>query len=182
MSLSDQLTGLISRLARSAPAEHAGDSSLQKVLRKSALKPVNALVHMAIPFAGRAGFVVEVIGEGYLRARIPLKGNRNHMGSMYAGALFTLAEIPGGVMTIFDFGPAFVPILKSLEMTYLKPARSDVTVAFALSSSERDAILQAVKETGKAEFTLRGSLRDNKDEVVARSEAHYQVRLKSNLS
>ena len=64
---------------------------------------------MAIPFAGRAGFVVEVIGEGYLRARIPLKGNRNHMGSMYAGALFTLAEIPGGVMTILISGLPLCP-------------------------------------------------------------------------
>ena len=34
---------------------------------------------------------------------MPFKPNRNHLGTMYAGALFTLAEIPGGAVLISAF-------------------------------------------------------------------------------
>ena len=49
-----------------------------------------------IDFVKRSGLKAEVLEPGRVCLRMPLQGNQNHIGSMYAGALFTLAEIPGG--------------------------------------------------------------------------------------
>lgn len=37
-------------------------------------------------------------GPGSTTLRMPIEGNGNHVGTMHAGALFTLAEVPGGVV------------------------------------------------------------------------------------
>src|ERR1700752_1903692 len=42
-----------------------------------------------IAFVGRTGLVVEELKRGYVRCRMPYAGNGNHIGTMYAGALFT---------------------------------------------------------------------------------------------
>src|SRR5690606_41189634 len=93
---------------------------------------VNRIIGLSIPFAPRNGFSVEEVRPGYVRARIKLKGNKNHFGSLYAGAYFLVAEIPGGVLTLFDLGPSYTPILKEMTLQFLQPANSDVTVELAL--------------------------------------------------
>ncbi|MFD2228975.1 PaaI family thioesterase [Alkalimarinus sediminis] len=164
----------ISLLQRTATTEHKGLFS--KVIRKGALATVNRLVGAAIPFAARNQFEVVELKRGYLKAKIPLKGNQNHIGTMYAGALFTLAELPGGIISIFHFDPTYYPILKELKMTYQKVAKSDVTVEFSLSEHEVSRIEKEASEHGKSPFTLHGKLIDNQGNIVAESEAHYQVR------
>ncbi len=76
-------------------------------LRKtSGYAAVNRIIGLSIPCAPRNRFSVEEIRPGFVKARIRLKGNKNHFGSLYAGAYFLVAEIPGGVLTLFDLGPA----------------------------------------------------------------------------
>jgi acyl-coenzyme A thioesterase PaaI-like protein len=139
---------------------------------------VNRLIGMAIPFAVRNGFSVEEVRPGYVRARIRLKGNKNHFGSMYAGAYFLVAEIPGGVLSLFDLGAAYTPILKEMTLQFLKPADSDVTVEFRIDSKTLDAIKTEADATGRAAFSLEGQLFDDTGEMVATSLAHYRVRRK----
>ncbi|MBE0487244.1 DUF4442 domain-containing protein, partial [Marinobacter sp.] len=112
------------------------------------------------------------------RAKVKLKGNKNHFGSLYAGAYFLVAEIPGGVMALFDLGPAYTPILKEMTLEFLLPANSDVTVEFALPAEAVAAILADADATGRAKFTLEGVLRDEEGNHVATSLAHYRVRKK----
>ncbi len=178
MSLADKMTAAIARYAKFVPPRQAGENAVRRFTRRSLLAPVNRMVYLAIPFAGRTGFQVTELEAGLLRARMPLKGNRNHIGSMYAGALFTLAEIPGGVMTIFDFGADYIPVLKSLEMTYLKMARTDIEVVFRMSERERVELKARVDTLGKTEFVLEGVLTDSGGNEVARSRALYQMRLR----
>lgn len=152
------------------------NSVLGKSLQKGALLTVNKILGVAIPFATRNHFEVIELGNGYLKAKIPLKGNKNHIGTMYAGALFTLAELPGGILSIFNFDSNYYPILKELKMTYLKVAKTDVTVEFSLSENEIRRIEKESSENGKSPFVLHGQLKDAKGNLVAESEAHYQVR------
>ncbi|MEP1267704.1 MAG: DUF4442 domain-containing protein, partial [Marinobacter sp.] len=101
-------------------------------LRKtSGYAAVNRIIGLSIPFAPRNRFSVEEIRPGFVKARIRLKGNKNHFGSLYAGAYFLVAEIPGGVLTLFDLGPAYTPILKEMTLQFLQPANSDVFVEFS---------------------------------------------------
>ena len=101
-----------------------------------------------------------------------------HFGSLYAGAYFLVAEIPGGVLTLFDLGPAYTPILKEMPLQFLQPANSDVFVEFSLDAATVEAIKAEADATGRAAFELEGTLYDSDGHHVATSMAHYRVRKK----
>ncbi|PAV26408.1 uncharacterized protein DUF4442 [Tamilnaduibacter salinus] len=178
MGIMNRLIGLTGEAVADTEEEAGLDRPFAWLRRKGGNIIVNRMVGAAIPFAPRNRFSVEAVRSGYVRARIALKGNRNHFGSLYAGAAFLVAEIPGGVLTLFDMGPDYTPILKEMTMEYLAPADSDVTIELTMPASVRDSIQRKADETGRASFTLEGELKDESGQIVARSTAHYRVRKK----
>jgi len=139
---------------------------------------LNKLIGISIPFTRRNHFEVVEMRTGYLKAVIRLRGNKNHIGTMYAGAMFLLAEVPGGIVSLFEFGSGYFPILKELTMRYQLPATSDLTIEVSLTQAELDAIRQGADEKGKSDFTLKLDLKDEKGVVVAQSVGLYQLRVK----
>lgn len=139
---------------------------------------LNKLIGISIPFVRRNHFKVIEMRTGYLKAVISLRGNKNHIGTMYAGAMFLLAEVPGGIVSLFEYGSGYYPILKELTMRYLLPATSDLTIEVSLTQAELDAIRQTADEKGKSDFTLMLDLKDVNGVVVAQSVALYQLRVK----
>ncbi|WP_416310790.1 YiiD C-terminal domain-containing protein [Pseudomonas sp. W03] len=130
-----------------------------------------------IAFVKRTGLKAEVLEAGHVRLRMPLKGNENHIHNMYAGALFTVAELPGGVlmMTSFD-ARRFYPIVKEAGLRFLRPAASDITVDARLSEDKIQRIGEEATTNGKADFVLDLQLKDENGDVVAESHAVYQLR------
>lgn len=177
MDVIASLSALTSNLFINQEASPKG--FLPRLKRSGSYLTLNKIISFAIPFAGRAGFEVIELRRGFLKAKIPFKGNTNHIGTMYAGALFTLAEVPGGVMAIFEFGPDYFPVLKEMNIRYLGPAKTDVTVKFELSKEEIEQILRQTDKDGKCEFTLDGKLFDASDELVAETTGIYQLRVRN---
>ncbi len=140
------------------------------------LEQLNQMIHSLIPFTNRNGYAVVELRRGYVKSHIPMEGNGNHMGTMYAGALFLLAEIPGGVLCMNDFGQDYIPILRDMRMEFKAPARSDVTLEVSLSDEEISRLKDEVTAQGKTHFELRGELKDADGQVVALSTATYQMR------
>lgn len=138
---------------------------------------IRQLTEEHIAFVKRTGLKAEVLEAGHVRLRMPLKGNQNHIHNMYAGALFTVAELPGGVlmMTSFD-ARRFYPIVKEAGLRFLRPAASDVTVDARLSEDEIQRIGEEATTNGKADFVLDLQLKDENGDVVAESHAVYQLR------
>lgn len=134
------------------------------------------MIGAAIPFVRRNQFRVLDIRHGEFLGRVSLRKNVNHIGTMYAGAMFLLAEVPGGIIALFEFGGAYFPILKDLKMSYLKPAKSDLTISIHISHDELESIRATADREGKADFTLNTQLLDHTGEVVAESIANYQLR------
>ncbi|WP_166263843.1 DUF4442 domain-containing protein [Marinobacter caseinilyticus] len=178
MALMDRLIGATGHWLESVDVDAPITRPLQWVRKTSGYAAVNRLIGLAIPFAPRNGFAVEEVRPGYVRATIKLKGNKNHFGSLYAGAFFLVAEIPGGVLTLFDLGPDYTPILKEMTLQFLQPANSDVTVEFTLDAETIAAIKADADATGRAAFSLEGTLVDKNGVQVATSVAHYRVRKK----
>ena len=130
-----------------------------------------------IPFAERSGIRITEARPGHVRLEMPLEPNVNHIGTMYAGALFTLAEIPGGTMFAMSFDTSrFFPIVKDLRITFLAPASTDISVSVDLSESEIDDIGARAERDGKADYSWTSELVDADGTVVARSENLYQLR------
>ncbi len=130
-----------------------------------------------VPFATRAGIKALRISPEYNKITMPLEPNRNHVGTMYAGALFTLAEMMGGAVALTRLGPHdLVPIVTSLTINFLKPAQTDISAEYALSDEETERIISEAEEAGKARYVLNLELKDAEGNIVATTEGHYQVK------
>ena len=135
------------------------------------------LVEKGIPFTERMGMKILDMGPRRVSLMVPLEGNENHIDIMYAGAMFTIAEVPGGVlfMTTFDVSK-YVPIVKGMNIRFVKPAATDVTFSIEMSQEEVDRINKVLEEKGKCDFVLEGEVKDAKGVVVAETTATYQIR------
>ena len=135
------------------------------------------LTEEQIAFVKRSGLKAEVLEPGFVRLRMPLSGNQNHIGTLYAGALFTLAEIPGGALFLTSFDvQRFYPLIKEMNLRFRRPATSDITVEARLSDEEIARIQAEAEQNGKADYHLELQLCDASGEVVAQTKALYQLR------
>ncbi len=73
--------------------------------------------HAVIPILAAMGTRVVEAGDGRGVVELPAGPNVNHFGALYAGSLFTAAEVLGGLIpgTTFDLEgelAGFVPLVK----------------------------------------------------------------------
>ncbi len=141
------------------------------------LEVARQLTEEQIAFVKRSQLKAEVLEPGFVRLCMPLAGNQNHIGSMYAGALFTLAEIPGGALFLTSFDTQrFYPIIKEMNLRFRRPATGDIRVEARLDAADIERLQAEAAETGKAEYVLELALVDDSGEVVAQSRGLYQLR------
>lgn len=135
------------------------------------------ILEKGIPFVGRTDVKVLELEPGYVKMLMPLQPNLNHVGTMYAGAIFTLAELPGGAIFLSTFDAnRFYPLIKGMEIKYLKPATTDVTVEVRLDLDEAAKIQETANEKGKADYDWDCEVKDANGVVVAVTSNHYQLR------
>ena len=170
------MTGIIDWAINTLKETVSARGVQQRLERAVALKVFNQFIGMAIPFVSRNGFKVLEVAPGYVKALVPLQGNQNHMKTLYAGAMFLLAEVPGGVIAWFDFGQRYTPILRDMKMEFIAMCKSDLTVEFRLAAEDIERLKREVDENGKTHFELLGSLCDDSGKLVAKSTARYQLR------
>ena len=138
------------------------------------LKP--ALVK-GIPAVQRTGIEILELDVGFVKMSMPFEPNVNHVGMMYAGSLFTLAELPGGAIYATGFDTKrFYPIVKDMHLRFRRPARTDVTVEVRMSREEIDEIQARAEADGKADYSWECELKDADGVVVATSTNVYQLR------
>ncbi|MBI9082461.1 MAG: PaaI family thioesterase [Desulfobacterales bacterium] len=128
-------------------------------------------------FVERMGLQALVLEPRHVKLCAPLEGNGNHIGSMYAGALFTLAEIPGGALflTTFDVD-RFYPIVKEMTIRFRRLAATDAFIEMFMDESEVRRIEGEADANGKSEYILEGEVKDADGQVVATSRGIYQLR------
>ena len=138
---------------------------------------MNAALEHTIPIAHKMGVTALDVRPGFAATTVPIEGNGNHFGVMYAGVLFTVAEILGGAIPIATFDNAkFYPLVKNLQIFFERPAKTDVRAEASLSEEEIARISAEADANGKAEFELVAVVRDTEGTVVARTSGRYQLR------
>lgn len=125
----------------------------------------------------RTGIKIVALRERYAKTMMPLEGNVNHVGMMYAGSLFTIGEFSGGIIhgVTFDF-EKLVPIVKELFIKFRSPAMTDVTLEVEMSREEADRIMNEAEDKGKADFTLDLEIKDTGGKTVSLVNGIWQVR------
>ena len=126
------------------------------------------------PFLERAGLELLHLERGRAVVRLPFEPNINHVGMVYAGALFTVAEMPGGVVfgSAFDVS-RFYPIVGDMSIRFLKPAMTAVTVDARMTEDEIDRVTAELEEHGKAKYELAQQVHDEHGVLVATTRATY---------
>lgn len=138
-----------------------------------------ALFRAAVPFAATLGIEYDDVGPGRAVLRLaddPAK--HNHIGTLHAGALFTLAESASGVCmmaTVADRLSGLTPLAARAEITYRQVARGDVT-ATATLGSPLEELLATLDATGKVRFPVEVDLTDDRGEVCAHVTVDWHLR------
>ena len=134
-------------------------------------------VESGIEAIKRTGIKVLEMRDRYVKTLMPLEGNVNHVGIMYAGSLFTIGEGMGGAIAAVSFDcRRFFPIVKEITIRFRRPAVTDVTLELEMSEEEADRIQQEAEEKDKADFGLELELKDTSGEVVSIVQGVWQIR------
>ena len=136
-----------------------------------------------IDFVERAGIRVDEVGPGRCVLSLPEEPNVNHFGTVYAGAIYTLGEVPGGVLFFATFdAERFFPLVKSSQIRYRRPGRGRLSVEASISADEVARLEAEAAEYGKADYELELEITDGQGEVVAVMTSQYQMRGHGSLS
>lgn len=130
-----------------------------------------------IPILGAMDLEVIEATPHSAAARIPVEPNGNHFGAMYAGCLFTVAEVLGGLMAGFMDVPGGVPLVRRLEIDFTRPAMTAVTARTTLSEEEFVRVQAEAIAKGKSNYELISEVVDESGTVVARTHGYYQMRV-----
>jgi acyl-coenzyme A thioesterase PaaI-like protein len=135
-----------------------------------------ALEHL-IPRAHQMGVEFVELRPGYVRAEVPFEGNGNHFGVIYAGVIFTLAEVLGGAMhfATFDVSTHY-PLVRSLNIDFVAPGKGRLSASAALSDAEVERIKAEARPDAKVAFVLEAEVVGEDATVVARTRGDYQIR------
>ncbi len=136
-----------------------------------------AQAHEMIPILAAMDLEVVELTPTSAAARIPAEPNVNHFGAMYAGSLFTVAEVLGGLMAGFMDVPGGLPLVKRLEIDFIRPAMTAVTARTTLSDEDVDRIQAEAIANGKSNYELLCEVTDEAGTVVARTHGCYQMRV-----
>ena len=145
------------------------------------LEEATAGMHALIPIVGAMGIRIIDAGPGRATVELPAGPNGNHFGVLYAGSLFTAAEVLGGIIpqASFDFQGelvGFVPLVKKAEISYVRPGMGDVRASATVAAEEIERVRQEALENGKAEFVIEAEIVDGNGTVVATTRAVNQLR------
>jgi uncharacterized protein (TIGR00369 family) len=134
----------------------------------------------AVPFAKYVGVELLEVGDGFARARLVQRRDlSNHISTMHAGALYTLAETASGAaMTgaFIDMIGSLRPVTAEASIRYLKIARDTISCT-ARTSEPGEALRSRLRDEGKAVFDVVVDLANEQEQPVASMTVSWNVRL-----
>lgn len=141
------------------------------------LQETTADIRRIIPVLDAMQVEVVELERTSVAARIPSGPNVNHFGTAYAGSLFTVAEVLGGLLPRTSLAvEGGVPLVKSVTIDFLRPATTAVVARASITEDEIARVLAEYDERGKSDFELVAELTDEAGTVVGRTRGLYQLR------
>ncbi len=131
---------------------------------------IKAQMASSLPFVAYTGIAVVEVASG--RAVCALDQRQevsNHIGSMHAGALFTLGESASGAAMSGAFATQIMsirPIATGATIAYSKVAKGRI-VATAIVDAPVETLLTALEAEGRTQFDVSVTLANGEGETVA---------------
>ena len=135
----------------------------------------------AVPFNRYLGLEYASIEPGSAEVRlIDREQHRNHVGTLHAGALFTVAEAASGAAFVSAFAPRLaevVPVVESAEIHFSAPARGTIA-AHARMTKPADALLVELDRDGRTRPPIEVRLVDESGREVASMTVLWNMKLR----
>lgn len=139
---------------------------------------LRAQLSAIVPFASHVGVALGEIGVGEATATLEQSHNTsNHIATMHAGALFTLAEAASGAAMAGMFLErlaALRPVAASSTIAYARPAKGLITARAAVDG-EKAALFAALDGEGKVRFPVIIRMEDAEGREVAQMTVDWHV-------
>jgi uncharacterized protein (TIGR00369 family) len=143
------------------------------------LDMIKAQMGSSVPFAGFTGIELVELSPQRGVARLTQRHEvSNHVGSMHAGAVFTLAEAASGAAMAGVFADQILsirPVVSDARISYAKSARGVIT-ATAIAAVPADELQGQLTRDGRAIFDVQVELADESGTVVATFVATWNVK------
>jgi len=140
-------------------------------------KELVSYLEKAIKIIDKMGMRILNFKKQSVKIMLPKEPNVNHIGTVYAGSLFSLADYAGGVLffSAFDIRK-YYPLLRDVTITFKRPATTDITVETSMNTEQVEDIKRTADETGKADWALDLELKDEQGNVCCIAHANFQMR------
>lgn len=134
-------------------------------------------LEQAVGIISKTGVRIVSLRERYAKMVLPFEPNVNHIGTMYGGSLFILAEFAGGVIYYVSFDTSrFYPIVKEMSIKYRAPATTDVFLEVEMSADEVDRIQSLAETGGKQDWSMDLEIRDPEGKLCCQVRGTWQLR------
>jgi uncharacterized protein (TIGR00369 family) len=147
-------------------------SSVAEMIRAGIERmPYNALIGLRI---------VEMDGG---RARASLASRPevgNHVGTMHAGAQFSLIEAVSGAAVssaFLDLLGRATPLAQGAELTYRRPARGDVVAEAVMTPGDIARVRAELEAQGRARFDVAVAVTDAQGTLATEATMRWYIRM-----
>jgi acyl-coenzyme A thioesterase PaaI-like protein len=133
----------------------------------------------AVPFAAHTGIELLEIGPGRAVTRLQQQPETsNHLGTMHAGALFTLGEAASGGAMSGTFAEQILsvrPVATAAQITYSRAGRGTLK-ADAHTSKSPGELQSTLRANGRVSFDIEVTISDAAERSIATMVVAWQVR------
>ena len=128
-----------------------------------------------IPITAAMGVRVVKLEPGTGSIEAPPEPNINHAGMMYAGSLFTLGELLGGLLPPVTWDiTGYVPVVAGLDIKFRRPAFGTIRATATVADEDLDRVrAELAAGEPKVRFPLSSSLTDESGTEVATTVGQY---------
>lgn len=134
------------------------------------------IIKSKIEYLTVAGIEPITVEERHVACRLPAGHmHLNHVGIMYAGSYFVLAESAGANLIKCTYGSRYVAIIKSVSIDYVKPTKGDLIADLSMTVEQAKERIAYVEEHGKGQYPLDVPVTDAEGALCANAHIVYYL-------
>jgi thioesterase domain-containing protein len=131
-----------------------------------------------VPMLGTMGMEVVEVARARVKTRLPFDAqNGNHIGTVYAGVLFSFLEATGGALLLVSFDVSrWIPVVVEGTIRYTRPVTGAIECDLSLSDDELDLVHRSLEQDSKTSWTLMAAAVAEDGRVACEADLVYRFR------
>ena len=139
---------------------------------------VEQIMRTSVPLMSDIGIEVVEAERNHVHTRLPWNPrNGNHIGTVYAGVLFSFLESTGGAIVLVSFDVTrWIPVVVEATIRYARPVTGVVECDMRLSTDEVDAVHDALGRDQKYRWTFTAAAVAEDGRTACEADLVYRFR------